>query len=866
MRTRIAHQLGRCIKTHRLAVEQASEKRIGVVALEPAAVIGQQRKTGGVALGETVFTEALDLLEDALGVVLVVALGHHAPDQPVVKGAEAALPLPGGHGAAQLVGLAGGEVGREHRDLHHLLLKDRHALGSLQRGLQLTGVVDVVVVQLAVLQVGVDHAALDGAGPHDRHLHHQVVITTRLQARQHAHLGAALDLEHADGVGRAEHVVGGGVAVGHVLQLEGAAELVADEVQRALQGAQHAQREDVDLHQAQRFEVDLLPLDDAAVFHGGVFHRHQLRELVARDHEATRVLAQVAREADELACELHPQLRQRCLRVEALLAQAIGIAAHVIEPLQALRHRFDALQVDAQGAPHVTQRRARPVADDHGGERGAVPTVLLVDVLDDFFAALVLEIDVDVGRLVALGADETLEQQRGAAGVDLGHAQAITNGRVGGTASALAKNALPARPLHDVGHGEEIALIVELLDEREFVLDLFSHFRWQPVLEPTGYPFVGELAQLAGGCFAGRHGLLRVFVFQLAEREAAAACQLGRLLQPLGAVQGRQPRTRTQSGLGVGLELPTALRDGDAEARGRQHVLQGLARTHVHQHTAGGRNGQAGGPGRGLHGVAQGLIARVVVQLERDDGTLLEPGLQPLRVGQHLVGRLQGMRHQQGQTTGQAGERGRVGDLSFHVTRVGQVVAFVGALAGDRDPVREVAVAAPRLCQQHETCMRLAATGLMKAHLAADDQVELTLLGFVVRAHHARQRALVGQCHGGVPQLLRSCDQLFRVRGPFQKTEVAEAMQLGIGRELVVARRHGARPRATAATRCCAAGTPGSGGSGHAREARCGHQVLRHRHADPRGWLQVVVVNIVGRGSVWARRHRLLAQGINSRE
>ena len=34
-------------------------------------------------------------------------------------------------------------------------------------------------------------------------------------------------------------------------------------------------------------------------------------------------------------------------------------------------------------------------------KRGAVAAVFVVDVLDDFLAPLVLEVDVDVGRLVA---------------------------------------------------------------------------------------------------------------------------------------------------------------------------------------------------------------------------------------------------------------------------------------------------------------------------------------------------------------------------------------------------------------------------------------------------------------------------------
>jgi hypothetical protein len=46
----------------------------------------------------------------------------------------------------------------------------------------------------------------------------------------------------------------------------------------------------------------------------------------------------------------------------------------------------------------------------------AAPAVTAKHVLQDFFAALVLEVDVDVRRLVALLGHEALEQQRGAIG------------------------------------------------------------------------------------------------------------------------------------------------------------------------------------------------------------------------------------------------------------------------------------------------------------------------------------------------------------------------------------------------------------------------------------------------------------------
>src|ERR1044072_2034925 len=60
------------------------------------------------------------------------------------------------------------------------------------------------------------------------------------------------------------------------------------------------------------------------------------------------------------------------------------------------------------------------------GDAGAVAAVFAVDVLDDLFAPLVFEIDVDVGRLVALARDESLHEQLAARRIHLGDAEAVT--------------------------------------------------------------------------------------------------------------------------------------------------------------------------------------------------------------------------------------------------------------------------------------------------------------------------------------------------------------------------------------------------------------------------------------------------------
>ena len=67
------------------------------------------------------------------------------------------------------------------------------------------------------------------------------------------------------------------------------------------------------------------------------------------------------------------------------------------------RQRRDAVVRQAERLADFAHGRARAIGDDGGGEPGALAAVALVDVLHHLFAPLMLEIDVDVGRLVALG-------------------------------------------------------------------------------------------------------------------------------------------------------------------------------------------------------------------------------------------------------------------------------------------------------------------------------------------------------------------------------------------------------------------------------------------------------------------------------
>ena len=78
---RIAHELGRRVKAHRLGVEQGGSEDLGIVVFHPGRDVDQDREARGMALGEAVFAEPLDLLEAAFGEFCFIAVLQHPADE-----------------------------------------------------------------------------------------------------------------------------------------------------------------------------------------------------------------------------------------------------------------------------------------------------------------------------------------------------------------------------------------------------------------------------------------------------------------------------------------------------------------------------------------------------------------------------------------------------------------------------------------------------------------------------------------------------------------------------------------------------------------------------------------------------------------
>ena len=263
------------------------------------------------------------------------------------------------------------------------------------------------------------------------------------------------------------------------------------------------------------------------------------------------MLRKMAGKSQDLRRERNEACDHGILGVETGGTDAIGIDALAIPPLHAAGELIDLREIEPQRLADVAQGAARSVANDGGRQRRPFAAILAVDILNHLLAPFVLEVHVDIGRLVAFLGNEALEQHGHARGVDLGDPQTVANGGVGRRAAALAEYFLRTRELNDIVHGQKERLELELGDQAQFVLDVGEHGRRRarrPALRAAAHR---QRAQMTRGRGAGRHDFLGVLVAQLVELESAALRNLERLREQRRGIQLAQALQGPQTALAV---------------------------------------------------------------------------------------------------------------------------------------------------------------------------------------------------------------------------------------------------------------------------------------------------------------------------
>ena len=102
--------------------------------------------------------------------------------------------------------------------------------------------------------------------------------------------------------------------------------------------------------------------------------------------------------------------------------------------------------------------------------------VTAIDFLNHAFPPIATgKIEIDIGPAFAPFTEESLENQVIAYGINRCDAEAITNRAVGRAAAALHHNVMLATEIDDVPNDQEISGESELLNKRQFLLQLTLH-------------------------------------------------------------------------------------------------------------------------------------------------------------------------------------------------------------------------------------------------------------------------------------------------------------------------------------------------------------------------------------------------------
>ncbi len=153
-----------------------------------------------------------------------------------------------------------------------------------------------------------DGVPLDRAGPDDRDFHHQVVQVLRPRLGERLHLGPALDLEDAHGIGCLEHREDFRDLLRQAIEVEADGTVVLDELERLIHRREHPETQQVQLDQLERLDVALVELDDHPIRHRRPLKRGDVDEWRRSHEHPARVDGEVAREAIDPGAELQPAL------------------------------------------------------------------------------------------------------------------------------------------------------------------------------------------------------------------------------------------------------------------------------------------------------------------------------------------------------------------------------------------------------------------------------------------------------------------------------------------------------------------------------------------------------------------------------
>ena len=214
------------------------------------------------------------------------------------------------------------------------------------------------------------------------------------------------------------------------------------------------------------------------LFAGHAAQRDVFGQRLVGDHHGGGVRADVTRQALDLAGQVDdfPDFAVRFVDLAEIAAFLQGL---VQRDVQIFRHHrgnlVDARQRNPQRTAHVLDRRPRRQGAEGADLSDVLLAVLLLDVANDLAAAILAEVDVDVGCFLAAFVQEPLEQQVISDRAHVAQVQGVRDQRPHAAAAGRGRHAHLAHLTHEVPHDQEVVGKAQLADHAQLAVQAVEH-------------------------------------------------------------------------------------------------------------------------------------------------------------------------------------------------------------------------------------------------------------------------------------------------------------------------------------------------------------------------------------------------------
>src|SRR3989344_2262610 len=375
------------------------------------------------------------------------------------------------------VGFKPAVAGKLHGYFENVVLVRNDAVGVLQNGLK--GGVDVFHELRILFSFDICGYESHRAGAVERHHGVDVVYARRFKFRQIIRHAAGGELKDAVRFAAREHFIRLLVIEGQALQLHFRIQPFADARDGVREDGKVCEAEEVEFKKAGAFDGVHVVLRDYFSALRVELDGHVIRDSRRGNDDSCGVHADVPRVALDFLREVENFARRRValihLRQFWHLLERAGDGNG--ETLLSERYQFRDGIAEAVRVPERACDIADRAARHHGAERAYLrdflAPVFLPHILNEFVAAVVGEVHVDIRRRRTFRIEESLEREVIFQRIHGRNARQVGDEGTGGAASGIGEDVLLARVPEQVSDDQQVRWIPLFRNDGEFVVDSF---------------------------------------------------------------------------------------------------------------------------------------------------------------------------------------------------------------------------------------------------------------------------------------------------------------------------------------------------------------------------------------------------------